>query len=116
MQRAGRTDDARAMLERTLQIADDARKSGWRMDAVGFSLAETYVLLGRHDEALASIDEAMRAGVVQKWYLENLPTFDALRSDPAFKDALTKLDATLTAQRSRAGEPPAGQPRLPASG
>ena len=116
LERAGRAEDARAVLERTLQIAGEARAAGWRIGAVGFPMAETYVLLGRRDEALATLDEAIRAGVVQKWYLDTLPAFEALRGDPAFEEMLTRLDATLAAQRARAGEPPAGAPNLPASG
>jgi TolB-like protein/Tfp pilus assembly protein PilF len=113
---AGRTDESRQVLDRTLQIATDARTAGWRIGAIGFPLAETYVLLGQHDRALATIDEAMRAGVVEKWYLEVIPSFDALRGDPVFQDALARLDASLAKQRGRAGEPPAGQPRVATSG
>jgi TolB-like protein/Tfp pilus assembly protein PilF len=106
LQRSGRGDEARAVLERTLAIADEARTAGWRVNSLGFALAEAYVLLGRRDQALATIDEAMRAGVVHKWYLV-LPTFNALRGDPAYEAAMARLDATLAAQRARAGQPPA---------
>jgi TolB-like protein/Tfp pilus assembly protein PilF len=116
LQGTGRPDDARRVLEQTLQIASDARTAGWRIGAIGFPLAETYVLLGEHDRALATIDEAMRAGVVQKWYLDVLPAFGALRGDPAFEDAIAKLDAKLAAQRARAGDPPADAPKPSTTG
>jgi len=106
LQRSGRADAAKSVLDRTLEIAAAARASGWNVKMLGFATGETYALLGRRDEAVAAIDQAIAAGATEAWYLQHLPTFDALRGDPAFQAAQARLEAKLAEQRAHAGEPP----------
>lgn len=101
--RLGRDAEARAVLEETLVRADSYRAAGWLPYTIGIPTGETYILLGRRDEGVAAIGEAIDAGARHLWYLEKLPTFDVVRDAPAFREALARLEAILERQRAAAG-------------
>jgi TolB-like protein/Tfp pilus assembly protein PilF len=101
--RLGRDAEARAVLEETLVRAAGYRAAGWLPHTIGIPTGETYILLGRRDEGIAAIGEAIDAGARHLWYLKKLPTFDAVRDAPAFREALARLEAILERQRAAAG-------------
>lgn len=65
------------------------------------NVAMEQVLLGRNEEALASLEKALLAHEMVLVVVDSLPAFDALRPDPRFQALLAKV-------RSRSG---AGSPR-----
>jgi TolB-like protein/Tfp pilus assembly protein PilF len=81
---AGRTQDARAMLARQIDV--------WNKRRVGASgVALTYVGLGDEDQAFAWLDAARNGREAAVVMLKAFPYWDAIRTDPRFSDLLRRI-------------------------
>lgn len=81
---AGRTDDARAILEQLEQLAIESYVSP-------YSLARVHIGLGQIDEAFRELERTYqeRHGIVT--YLKVEPIFDRIRGDARYTDLLRRL-------------------------
>jgi hypothetical protein len=95
------------LLARIIETARSSEDQLIRID-VFWSAAHTYAWLGRTEEALALLDEAVARPSSNWWSAVNLlldPRFDALRDDPRFDDLVARQEAYEAAQaREAAGE------------
>ncbi|HEX5708313.1 MAG TPA: protein kinase, partial [Pyrinomonadaceae bacterium] len=96
---AGRAEDARATLER-LRVMSETRYVS------PYLLATVHVFLGEHERALALVEEAVRIRDAWVMWLAVEPQFDALRSDPHFRELVQRTNnpaATRHAESLAAG-------------
>ncbi|MEK6320674.1 MAG: protein kinase [Acidobacteriota bacterium] len=89
---AGRTDDARSILDRLNGLAKEIYVSP-------YSLARVHIGLIELDEAFECLDRAYqeRHGILT--YLMVEPLFDGIRSDPRFMDLLRRMDVSPIASK-----------------
>lgn len=82
---AGRTDDARTLLDRLNELAKKIYVSP-------YSLARVHIALGEFDQAFVCLERTYqeRHGILT--YIMVEPLFDRLRSDPRFIDLLRRMD------------------------
>nr|MCU0257215.1 tetratricopeptide repeat protein [Vicinamibacterales bacterium] len=73
----GEPERAAAWVERALAIDPDE-------SIIRYNAACVYVALGRHDEAIACLEVAIRAGRIAADWMRNDPDLDPLRDDPRF--------------------------------
>ncbi|HVO76812.1 MAG TPA: tetratricopeptide repeat protein, partial [Candidatus Bathyarchaeia archaeon] len=81
---AGRTDEARAILDRL----DDMEKERF---VPSLYRASIYIHLGERDRAFEYLNKAIEERDGWMFYLRTFPLFDGLRSDPRFATLLKKV-------------------------
>ena len=81
--RAGRRDQALAILEELKTRSQERYVSGMR-------LAIIYAALGNHDETFEWLEKAYEQQAIDLIFL-NTPTWDALRSDPRYDDLMRRI-------------------------
>jgi tetratricopeptide (TPR) repeat protein len=90
----GRRDDAVREAELGCELmpaSKDAYRALYRLE----ELARVYTMVGRHDEAIAVLDDLLgRSGEWTPHLLRLDPGWDPLRSDPRFQALLTKYEVT----------------------
>ena len=96
-------DDARALYlgggalvqlgerERGLEWTDRARAIDPEDSGVLYNVACSYALLGRSDDAIACLEQAIRNGFGHREWLDNDSDLDSLRGDPRFQALRSKL-------------------------
>jgi Flp pilus assembly protein TadD len=83
---AGRTQDARKLAARALQLAPGDS------DVLAV-LAAIHELAGDRKGALQAIRDALRAGY-HRWEIERDPAFEKLRADPGYAEAVAGAPST----------------------
>jgi TolB-like protein/Tfp pilus assembly protein PilF/tRNA A-37 threonylcarbamoyl transferase component Bud32 len=83
---AGRTSEANELLQKLEQIAAEDRYIS------PFNLALAYLHLGKHDRALALLEEAWETKDVWLAWLPTEPQLDPLRHDPRFKEIERRMN------------------------
>ena len=65
---------------------------------VHYNLACSYALLGRPDDAFASLDRAIECGFADTDHMQKDEDLNSLHGDPRWKDALASLQETKTGE------------------
>lgn len=103
-QRQGRDDAARALLLKALAVIRDLPRLGTY--GYGIRDVQIYALLGREEDALAALRDALDAGfrgslMFDGWPLLVDPYLDTIRDDPRFASMVDELDGYLAIMRDR---------------
>ena len=77
--------------EKGLELVDRAVTIAPNEPGLLYNAACTYSTLGRADEALEHLEQAVRAGYSHRAWLENDSDFDPIRDQPRFKAILKSL-------------------------
>jgi TolB-like protein/Tfp pilus assembly protein PilF len=107
LQRLGNREQAERILDAYLEYIADRPRLGLK----GFRIAdvEALALLGRGDEALARLREAVDAGwrttwPEHGWHLADDPYLTGLRDDTRFRAIVAEVDADIARMRERAAQ------------
>lgn len=107
LQRLGDRERAQQVLDAYLRYIVDRPRLGLK----GFGIAdvEALALLGRHDEALARLREAVAAGwrttwLRHSWHLADDPYLTELRDHPRFRAIVAETNADIARMRERAAQ------------
>ena len=84
--KAGRRKEAVHILEAIKQTAIE------NPAATSYHIAQTYLLLGEPDQAIAWLEKAYQVRSEEMLILRVDPKLDALRSDPRFQDLLRRMN------------------------
>jgi predicted Zn-dependent protease len=87
---SGQREAAEELAERVADTAD-------RTNTDPMVIAEMYATLGDGDETVAWLERAERAGETSLRWLNVDPAFDAVRSDPDFRDLVERVTAPSVA-------------------
>ena len=79
--------------ERGLEWAERALAGDPEEPSVLYNVACTYARLGKTENALACLDEAITFGFLHKEWIDNDATLDSIRSHPRFEALLERLNA-----------------------
>ena len=81
--------------KRGLDWAERALAGDPEEPSVLYNVACTFARLGKTEEAIDCLDEAVTFGFLQKEWIDNDVTLDSLRSHPRFQTLLERLGADL---------------------
>lgn len=100
--RQGNTEASRE-LEKILDTLDGIRRDGVVNAETSYWAATALAVLGRTDDAISRLDEAVRRGWRNVWWARRDPSFAALREDPRFQSRLADAEQQigLAAERVR---------------
>jgi TolB-like protein/DNA-binding winged helix-turn-helix (wHTH) protein len=96
--RSGLPADARPALDPGDAAASLRRATEWRLERLlaapapdPYSIAAEQARLGRPDEALQSLEDALAARAPMMVLIESDPSFEGLKSDPRFEEVLQRV-------------------------
>ena len=99
LSRQGKTEDARALLEKCKVLAEGALEQGWATPTIYYRYAQVLALLGEKDEAVTQLKQAFKQGWLKAARLERDPLWDSLRDDVRFQATVTDVNLELERQR-----------------
>jgi hypothetical protein len=107
LQNLGDRERATQILDAYLDYIEDRPRLG--IKGYGIADVEALALLGRRDEALARLREAIDAGWRTSWprygwHLADDPYLAGLRSDPRFGAMVAETEADIARMRERAAQ------------
>jgi TolB-like protein/Flp pilus assembly protein TadD len=104
--RLGHTDRARAILEEARLHAHRDLEAGNEGFALLIDVAMVHALMGDRQAALEWLEQARAAGARDHRGLRLDPAFAELRTEPAFQDALARMQDEVRRMRLRVAEAP----------
>jgi TolB-like protein/Flp pilus assembly protein TadD len=97
LQRAGEPEQAQVLLERVVAVYDESYARGAANFPLGIAKVDALALLGRKEEALATmrrlIDDGWR--MLWRWSTVYNPNHESLRGDPAYESMLSEIEQDL---------------------
>ena len=98
---AGADDKAARLLESAARLCDDERAAGRLRDGLELhKCAETELLRGNTDRALAEFERAVAAGWRDHYHRQNDPYWAAVQDRPAYRLLIEKVKADIDRQRA----------------
>jgi TolB-like protein/Tfp pilus assembly protein PilF len=100
MQRAGEPEQARVLLERVVAVYDESYARGAANFPLGIAKVDALALLGRKDEALATMRQLIDDGwrMLWRWSTIYNPNHESLRGDPLYEGMLAEIEQDLARQ------------------
>lgn len=92
LQQQGEHDRAIALLERCLALATEALRQGWATPTIHYRTAQIYSLLGRSDEAIAQLQQAIDKGWRIYGTLERDPLWGPMQDDVRFQAIVVRVN------------------------
>ena len=99
-QRLDRNAEASALLDRCLELVNEARDSGWGTPVLHVRLAEVYVQKGLIDQAIDSVAIAVEKGYRDLQWLENGIFWRQLQDHPDLNELKVRIYEDIEAQRA----------------
>jgi tetratricopeptide (TPR) repeat protein len=100
MQRAGEPEQARVLLQRVVAVYDESYARGAANFPLGIAKVDALALLGRKDEALATMRQLIDDGwrMLWRWSTAYNPNHESLRGDPEYESMLAEIEQDLARQ------------------
>lgn len=102
---AGRTEEASALLNRTIEDTGRKIASGDERWERRYDMASAYASLGQRDAAIEWLRRAVDAGLPAPAFLKMDPLWTGLRNDPEFLVLVGRVEARIAEQRRLSQEP-----------
>jgi TolB-like protein/Flp pilus assembly protein TadD len=102
LQKTGEGERAASLLNVAIETMKTLKRNRGA-DAYGFLDVGAYAMLGQTEQALTALEECAELEYLSNWQgLKFLPHYDAIRGDPRFSAALSRLNAATELARKRA--------------
>jgi len=102
LQRSGNEEQAAILLNAAIDAMQSMKRNSGP-ESYGFDDVRAYSLLGQTEAALTALEECADLEYLSGWQgLKYLPHFDAVRADPRFMAALSRLSTAADEARKRA--------------
>jgi TolB-like protein/Tfp pilus assembly protein PilF len=104
LQRQGQHERASQILDRCLSLATEASRQGWATPSIHYRTAQIYSLLGRPDEAVAQLQQAIDKGWRIFGALERDPLWGPMQDDVRFQAIVARVNDDIRVLREEVGE------------
>ena len=102
LQKTGESERAENLLNVAIETMKTLKRNRGST-AYGFLDVRAYAVLGQTEQALTALEECAELEYLSNWQgLKFLPHYDAIRDDPRFSSALSRLSAATELARKRA--------------
>lgn len=97
-QRTGKDEEARSLLLKCLDLAQEAHEQGWATPTIHYRTAQIHALLGDADKAIEQLQVAVDKGWLFSNRLETSFLFGPIRNDPRYQQIIAEVNAELARQ------------------
>ena len=91
LEKTGRVDSQDSLLTEAAKILEKFEREGHSNPDFFLASADVQVLLGDHEGAIATLQDAYNAGVRRHHFMTVWPVYDAIRHDPRFVELMRKM-------------------------
>lgn len=104
LQNQGRHDEADKLLDQCLSLATNALDQGWATPVIFYRTAQVYALLGRPDDAILHLRQAVDKGWKIAGSLEQDNLWSSMQDDVRFQAIITEVNSDIRGQQERIKE------------